>query len=181
MPRGGDQQAPPSPTAIVVFGAPVTADGRPTPTLRRRLDAALRAADAYPDAVLVLTGGPVATPIPEAAVMRRILIASGVAADRIVLEDRALTTLENARYVAHLLRTERTTPGIVIVSSKYHVLRCRFCLRVSGLRVIATFVPPDERQTMGVRAWRRAVMREVIAFPINALRALGPRPRSPAA
>lgn len=162
--------------AIVVFGAPVGEGGRPGPALVRRLDAARAAASRWPHAPIVVTGGPVRSSVPEARVMRDWLIAKGVAATRLVVEDQARNTLHSARLVTMLLPA--IAPGLaapfalVVVTSGYHALRCRLLLRATGARVAHVVTPPAERARMGNAAWLGAVLRESAALPWSLLRVL---------
>lgn len=164
-----------APAAIVVFGAPVDLDGRPGPTLARRLDAAEVAARRWPYAPIVVTGGAVRTSVPEALAMRDRLIARGVPAGRLVVEDQARNTLHSARLVAAVLPSiagRRTSAPfvIVVVTSGYHALRCRLLLQAMGVRVVHAVVPAAERETMGHAAWLGAVLRESAALPWSLLR-----------
>src|SRR5687767_14540327 len=89
--------------AIVVFGTKVNPDGTPSPRLERRLIQALAEFRKDPSALVVVSGAAVATPCNEAVAMKAWLVDRGVPADRVVLEDRARLTIENAEFVAPLV------------------------------------------------------------------------------
>ena len=96
-------------------------NGKPVPDLLRRLDTAQAYLEDYPEARLILTGGNAdASGRTEAAVMRDLLTARGVPADKLVLEDRATTTKENFANTAALLPAEE---AVVLISSDYHMDR----------------------------------------------------------
>ena len=93
--------------------------------LIERLNVALTAAQKYPDAVIVCTGGGTAANDPsstEAGKMRDWLEMHGVDHVRLIAEDRSLTTAQNAMYTFDLL-TEREPQvnRIAIISSDYHI------------------------------------------------------------
>ncbi|WHT22407.1 YdcF family protein [Crossiella sp. CA-258035] len=136
--------------AVVVLGSGLIGDRVP-PLLAARIERGLalyrrdRAAGGEP--VLVVSGGqgPGET-TTEAAAMRDYLLARGVPAEHIVLEDRARTTEENLRFSAALV----TRPGarIVAVTNNYHVFRTavlsyqlKLRMRVVGSRTALYFLP----------------------------------------
>ncbi|MFD9905931.1 YdcF family protein [Streptomyces sp. NPDC059063] len=84
------------PDAIAVFGESPHPDGTPTPGLLARLTKAKEMADRFPDAWLVVSGAAVRTEHAEADVMRDWLVRQGVAAGRIITDDRARDTVGNA-------------------------------------------------------------------------------------
>lgn len=104
---------------LVVLGNRLNDDGSITEIMRARLNLALQINQKLNPQIIVLSGG-VANPnagTSEAAVMQRFLTASGVDAEKIVLEDKSLTTKQNAKFsvpiVANLGATELlvcTTP-----------------------------------------------------------------------
>ncbi|KQX40282.1 hypothetical protein ASD04_06525 [Devosia sp. Root436] len=100
----------------------------------------------YPDARIVLTGGiaglmPGAE--PEAVTMQRLLLAFGIAPERLVLETEARNTDENAGYTKTLLGPE---PGVVLlVTSAFHMPRSMGLFRKVG--IVATAWPTDYRTT----------------------------------
>ncbi|MBM3522523.1 MAG: YdcF family protein [Alphaproteobacteria bacterium] len=161
--------------AIVVFGAPLETDGTPGPTLARRLVAALTAAQCWPAVPVIVSGGAVRTATPEAWVMKSELAARGVAAERLVVEDRARNTLDTVRLISPLLDTLGAHGPIVIVSSGFHAPRCWFLLRASGVRIASIVTPVDERRAMGFGRWAVACAREMAALPWCLLRLLGKR------
>ncbi len=111
--------------AIVVLGYGLNDNGSMKPELLDRLSVALAAAEKYPNALIVLTGGATADDMPElteAKAMAEVLKDAGIAKERIILEDAALTTTENARNVYHLLtESYPQVEGLAIVTSDYHV------------------------------------------------------------
>jgi uncharacterized SAM-binding protein YcdF (DUF218 family) len=86
---------------------------------------------------IVVTGGKVDpnTPGPALAeMMREFLLAQGVAPEDLLVEDRARTTFENARFTAELLR-ERDIHRIVLVTDAMHMLRAQRCFLAQGIEV----------------------------------------------
>lgn len=145
---------------IVVFGAALRPDGTPSPALVRRIETAIAAARAS-DATLLVTGGAVTAPLTEAAVMRDMLVAAGIAPARIVMEDQARTTLGSVRLCAPILR-QYAAERIVICSDDYHLPRCRWLMRLAGFRTA-----PLPARASEIRLWPR--LREVIAVPVDTL------------
>ena len=109
---------------IVVFGFGLNQDGTMKPELRDRLQAALNAAQQYPNAYVAVTGGQTSkvAGITEACVMAIWLMNHGISDDRIIIERDALSTTENAQNTYRIL--ERDYPQVrqlVVVTSDYHV------------------------------------------------------------
>lgn len=90
-----------------------------------RCETALRCLERYPKARLALTGGGTAWMNPgvtEAGAMADWFAVRGIDPERMLIEDRSLTTADNAVYTAALLR-ERfpEVRQLLLVSSDYHL------------------------------------------------------------
>lgn len=110
---------------IVALGFQLNPDGSMRDELIERLKVVKASAEKYPQAWIVCTGGGTAAENPgatEAGKMAQWLIENGVAAERVLVEDRSLTTAQNAVYTYELLR-ERCpqVKQLAIVSSDYHI------------------------------------------------------------
>lgn len=84
----------------VVLGNRLNDDGSMSDVLKKRLDTALRLNKLFEPSKIVVSGG-VANPaanVSEAQVMRDYLVSNGVEVDKIVLEDKSLTTKQNAEF-----------------------------------------------------------------------------------
>ena len=123
--------------ALVVLGAPVQGNGRIAGGLERRLQTAARAATRDPQAKLFVTGGAVANTHAEGPAMKQWLVAHGVDAKRIVVEDRARFTRENASLTVPLLERAGVS-HVTVVTERFHVARgvvdMKAALRAAGLR-----------------------------------------------
>ena len=109
---------------IVVFGYGLGADGSIRPELEDRLYVALNAARQYPDAYVAVTGGQTSevAGVTEGGQMAVWLRAQGVAESRLIVEDQALSTTQNAANTYKLLTSaypQVTT--LAVVTSDYHV------------------------------------------------------------
>ena len=87
-------------TGIVVLGYGLLPDGALRPELENRLTAAWMQAIAAPFSPVIVTGGNPQNGISEAEAMRRWLTARGLPGDRIHVEDRAGSTVQNALFSA---------------------------------------------------------------------------------
>ena len=146
--------------AILVLGAKVQADGRPSGSLldRTRTACALWREGLAP--VLVLSGGrDPAVPASEPEVMRRIAHDEGVPDAALILDEDGVNTAASVRFVAGLAR-ERGWHRVLAVSHGYHLARVRLLADREGL-VVRT-VPAAETAPWGWKMW--AVPREVAAY-----------------
>lgn len=110
---------------IVALGFQLEADGSMREELVERLKVVAASAAKYPNALIVCTGGGTAAKnedATEAGKMAEWLIENGLAPERVIVEDRSLTTAQNAVYSYRIL-TERypQVKALAIVSSDYHI------------------------------------------------------------
>ena len=111
--------------ALVVLGFQLNPDGTMREELIERLTVALHCAAQYPKAWIVCTGGGTAFEdenATEAGRMADWLLEQGVAPERLLVEDRSLTTAQNAVYSLALLQEKAPqVKQLAIISSDYHI------------------------------------------------------------
>lgn len=95
--------------------------GRLSTSLKERLLKTREVAAKNPAAKIIVSGGPVAG-AAEGPLMRRWLVAHGISASRIEVEDKARYTLDNVRKVMPILREMKPT-DVVVVTSASHMAR----------------------------------------------------------
>ena len=110
---------------IVVLGFQLNPDGTMRDELIERLRVVLNSAEKYPHSLIVCTGGGTAAEnesATEAGKMAEWLIEHGIAENRVIVEDKSVTTAQNAIYTFDIL-AERypQVKQLVIVSSDYHI------------------------------------------------------------
>lgn len=153
-----------SSVAVVIFGAAVRRDGRPSNTLRLRVEAAVRFAARLPDTIYVPTGAVGRFGASEASVMAQLLHAAGVPPQQILIEDTGTDTVSSIRAVAALLRARGYPGPVYAATSAYHLPRCVLLMRLAGLRARACPPPPvPAARSFGKRWYWR--LREVPALP----------------
>ena len=156
------------PAAIIIFGAGMLPDGTPSPTLRRRVDAALAFGRGLPDALYLPSGGIGRYGGSEARAMADRLLSSGVPPEAILLEETARDTLDSVVACRAILRRHGHRGAVHAATSAYHMPRCLLLLRLAGLP--ARPVPPPTApaaERWGRRWYWR--LREVPALPWDAL------------
>jgi uncharacterized SAM-binding protein YcdF (DUF218 family) len=84
--------------------------------------------------------------------MRNLMIAEGVPADVVSVEDASTSTRENALYTARLLHKQ---PGRnVLLTSDYHMFRATRCFRKAGMEIVPCPVPDAlKRANRMLRRW----------------------------
>ena len=140
---------------LIVLGTTVNGT-EPSPMLKQRLDAAVDYLNTYPDAVCIVTGGKGdAENLSEAQCMFNYLTAAGIAADRITMEDRATTTVENLRNVRSMLDTNE----VDILSSDFHLYRAGLIAKEAEF--IPTLIPAKTEPLSLLAPW---FLREVFVL-----------------
>ena len=109
--------------AFIVLGYELE-NGEMTDELKGRCEAAACAAAAFPDSILVCSGGATGKNNPdrhtEAGLMKAYLSGPcGIPEDRILIDERAKTTVENAVNTLAILR-EKGIASMTLVTSYYH-------------------------------------------------------------
>ena len=100
----------------------------------QRINAARVYLEENPDTVCIASGGQGEDePMSEAECIRDHLVAGGIDADRILLEDRSTSTEENMRYSLPMLRSPETdAESVGIVTNDFHVFRALCLARKNG-------------------------------------------------
>lgn len=161
-------------TALVVLGARVSSDGRPSDTLRARVEHAVRLFPRSGAKVLVFSGGVGAFGASEASVARDLAVSLGVPPERCLVEEDSHSTRENARFTMDLLerRFGHRRLGVIVVTDPYHLLRAGMLFAREGAEVGTSPVldAPRNRDWSQRLAW---TLREVPAtlkdFTVSAL------------
>ena len=110
---------------IVVLGFQLLSSGEMAPELVGRCETALACAAQYPNAYLIVTGGGTASgnrSATEADVMAAWLEEHGIGKAKIIIENRSLTTDQNASNTCSILAEQYPEiRSLAMVSSDYHV------------------------------------------------------------
>ena len=110
---------------IVVLGFQLNSDGSMRDELVQRLQVAANCAARYPHALIVCTGGGTASEnkaATEAGKMAEWLLEKGIPPERVIVEDKSLTTAQNAIFTYDILYDSYPqVRQLAIVSSDYHI------------------------------------------------------------
>mgnify|MGYP003886894607 CR=1 FL=1 len=159
---------PPRPCdAIVVLGSPLLPSGELSPVVRERVEDAVSLWRAGIAELIVMTGGAVRGAV-EAPAMGRHAEALGVPASAIVIEHRSLSTADNARLTAEILRG-RGGRRVWLVTQPFHLRRSRRLFRRHGLEAHGRALPTSIQYEDPRRALRW-LGREYVAWAAQILR-----------
>ncbi|MEW5733794.1 MAG: YdcF family protein [Thermodesulfobacteriota bacterium] len=167
------------PCTIVVMGAAVWEGGRPSKAMERRVSAAVDAANTmknpqHPE--IIVTGGVGKHPPSEADVMRHLLVSNGVPDDYVICERKSTSTLESIINCSAIIKAKKLPTPVMVVSDRYHQLRCSFLFQLLGIKAFAGYVPSGLPST-GLLRWLFMYTREIPAILFDSLLLLIRRPR----
>lgn len=139
---------------LLVLGARVYEDGRPSAALAARLDTAYDFMQEHPEVTAILCGGQGSNePCPEAEAMYDYMVAKGVDADRLLLEDKSSNTIQNIENARALIGNGHKT---AVVTSDYHLARARVLMERGGLDACGIPAPtpyPAQRVSVHCREY----------------------------
>lgn len=146
--------------AIIVLGARIYGDARPSPALQRRLDLAYALyADGYAPAIITTGAQGADEPMPEAEAMRSYLLALGVAPQAVIAEPASYNTKENLLN-AQAIMAENEMQTAIVVTSDYHLWRALAICGDIGLE--ATGAGSQNALTLPVRV--RNCLQETLSW-----------------
>ena len=145
------------PPVVLVLGCLVVND-HPSSLLAERIKTAYKYLVANPDSPCIVSGGKGSNEsISEAQCMYQELVRMGISPDRIYIEDRSTTTLENIRYSRDLIKAQPGRHKTALVTSNYHVYRAMRYARRVGLDAVGIGAH------VAFYYWPSALIRECIA------------------
>jgi uncharacterized SAM-binding protein YcdF (DUF218 family) len=154
------QAAPPtsakdfSRPAIVILGYGLNPDGTMRTILRRRVLTGLAVAQFFPQSPIIVTGGNPQNGKTEAGQMHNMLRFLGVPDERIIVEDKANSTVQNAQFSVPLAE-QAGTSGIILVTSTTHQDRADGNFVDAGANLLATMSYPDGDPSVNVAQFAR--------------------------
>ena len=152
---GMNGKGEPGGEVLIVLGTTVNGT-EPSPMLKQRLDAAVEYLNTYPDARCIVTGGKGDdVNLSEAQCMYNYLTAAGIESERITIEDRATTTVENLQNVRSMLDTNE----VDILSSNFHLYRAGLIAEDAGFD--PTLIPAE---TMPLSLLAKWFLREIFVL-----------------
>ena len=149
--------------AIVILGYGLKPDGTMRPILHTRVLTGLAVAQMFPQAPIIVTGGNPQNGNTEAGQMRKELRLFGFPDDRIIVEDRANSTVQNARFSVPLAK-QAGTSGIILVTSSSHQDRADGNFADAGGNVLATVSFPDQNPSIDIAQFVRDVISPFVAI-----------------
>jgi len=145
---------------VIVLGCGVNGT-EPSLSLRYRIDAAYEYLTAHPESVAVLSGGQGPDEdMTEAACMYRELTELGIDGERLWLEEKSTSTLENLEFSLNIIekKTGSRPTEAGIVSSEYHLFRAGLMAKDKGFTAVG--IPA---KTGWFSLWANYQMREIVA------------------
>lgn len=130
----------PSGLAIVTLGYALRDDGSMDDILIKRLQLTQAAAQRWPGAPIIVTGGVEQSGRTEGESMKEWLVENGVAAERIHDENFARSTVENAAYGVDVLASLRATQALII-SSASHLRRALTVFQLTAADTLGNNFP----------------------------------------
>ena len=119
---------------IVVLGSGIIGK-KVTPLLAARIERGMELLYSNPNAVLIMSGGQgPGEDIPESVAMAAYAVSKGVDAERIIMEQKSVSTEENLLFSRKLM--DKEAPKIVIVTTAYHVFRALILAKQQGLKCV---------------------------------------------
>ena len=152
--------------AAIILGAMVRPDGSPSPALVRRVGHGVRLLREGRVGHLLMSGGAVRHAIPEAHVMCELALSTGIAAERVHVEDASVNTIGNA-LLSRPLVEERGWRRLAVVTDACHMARSLYIFHRLGLPVRPA---PAWPETTPGPEWYLAWAREALALPWTIIR-----------
>lgn len=114
---------------VMILGAGLKGD-RITATFKNRLDMGYDYLIKNQRVKVIVTGGKgIGETITEAEAMKKYLVNKGIDENRIIMEDKATSTMENFKYSKKLLPLSTKKYSIMIVTSDFHLFRSKILAR----------------------------------------------------
>jgi len=119
---------------VIILGGGIKG-GEVTKTLQYRLDEGILFLNQHPDLKVIVTGGKgQGETISEGEAMRNYLVRKGIPEEKIIVEAKATSTMENFKYTKQILneQTGKSDYKVMVVTSDFHLARSKLLASVNG-------------------------------------------------
>ncbi len=134
---------------VIILGGGIDKNGQLPQTVQKRIEVAADYLLENKNALAVATGGTLYHLPPEAPAMKNYLIRLGIEADRILIDDKALDTIQNFQNSCQVLSDHENLPKsaileskILVVTSFFHLARAQRLARRMGFKHITGLGSP---------------------------------------
>lgn len=134
---------------VIILGGGIDKNGQLPQTVQKRIELAADYVLENKNALAVATGGTLYHLPPEAPAMKNYLISLGIEADRILIDDKALDTIQNFQNSCQVLSDHENLPKsaileskILVVTSFFHLARAQRLARRMGFKHITGLGSP---------------------------------------
>ena len=140
--------------AIIVLGCPNDPDGKPSACQTARADLTMKVIAAGLGDEIITTGAAVQNQWIEAETLRDLLVARGVARERITLEPKAEHTDENLYFSTRIMQARGFANAIVVTEDPRHLVMTAVCdsnccVKLGRLTVFDFALDGAEQNTTG--------------------------------
>lgn len=121
---------------VIILGGGIK-NGMVTKTLQYRLDQGIIFLKEHPDLEVIVTGGVgFGETISEGEAMKNYLVSKGITENRIIVEAKATSTMENMRYTKEILKeqTGRSDYKVMLFTSDFHMARSKVLAYANGFK-----------------------------------------------
>jgi vancomycin permeability regulator SanA len=147
---------------FVILGAAVWPGGVPSNAMRRRVRGAVFSAQSSLQPIFLVTGAVGRNPPSEAKVMQQILIESGIAPEKILLDEASHDTLASVINCSRIIQAIPDVGSVTVCSDLYHIPRTRWLFYLKGIHTKAGMVEDGRHQTKLMK-WLYYCLREIPA------------------
>lgn len=131
-------------TNIILLGAKVEKNGKPSLSLRDRIEVAYNYLVENPKAVCIVTGGKgFNEPISEAQCEKDYLLEKGIEEDRIFVEDNSSNTRQNFEFALEIAKDNSLGNEFAVITQDFHMYRSMQLAKSMGITTYAVAAESD--------------------------------------
>lgn len=152
---------------IIVLGARLYGK-TPSPSLVERLKSAVSYLEDHEDPKIIVSGGQgPGEDVSEGYAMSQYLLKKEIPKDRIIIEDKSTSTIENLEFSLDKIRENdsRDEIKILIVTNGYHVFRSKIIAKRLGMKAYG--LPANTPPTTKVKGYLREYFAVIKLFSID--------------
>lgn len=137
----------------VVCGYPATEDGKPSPEMKKRIEAAVEIWKNERVDILIMSGGAAANRYVEAELMAEYAKKLGVPEEKILLEKKSVSTYHNMLYVKQIME-EKNLKNCVVVTSGWHLRKANHYAQKMGMDYVMYGAQEIQGENVIKTIWR---------------------------